>query len=339
MKPFKTLLAGALTAVTAGIAFTAPAPAIAADQLVITMDTPPAHLRTRMIKEFIARMEKASGGKMSFKLYDSSQLYASRDAAKAVARGDAGMTVLVTPYLSRVVSDINVVDLPMLNGMTEQQRTEMLDGPLGKLLTTKLEKKMGVVVPGNYWSMGKVMLFSTKKPLTQFSDLKGMKVRIPGGAAVVARLEAVGASTVSMPSTDLPLALQQGVVDGTMSGAEYVIKAKLTDAGITHGFWDQGIIGFLIPLVNQKYWKSLSADQKSLFTKTWNEVSVQQRAAILSEEAQHWKQLEAAGVKVTSATDADVARANKSMLAVQDAMIKKLGISDEAVKLAGQARK
>ncbi|MCB1742954.1 MAG: TRAP transporter substrate-binding protein DctP, partial [Gammaproteobacteria bacterium] len=245
MKLLKSLAGCALAA---GIALISPAPAFAADELVITMDTAPGHLRTRMMREFISRMEKRSGGAMSFKLFDSSQLFSSRDAAKAVARGDAGMTVLVTPHLSRIVADYNVFDLPVINGLSDPQRAKMLDDGLGAFLSAQLEKKMGVVVPGNYWSMGKVLIFSTNKPMDKFADLEGMKIRIPGGAALVIRLKAINAASVAMPSTDLPLALQQGVVDATMAGAESVMTMKLTDAGVKYGFWDQGIIGYLAPL-------------------------------------------------------------------------------------------
>ncbi|MEZ5649775.1 MAG: TRAP transporter substrate-binding protein DctP [Burkholderiaceae bacterium] len=334
MKLFKTLFGCALAA---GLALAAPMPSVAADKLVITMDTAPGHLRTRIMKEFIAMLEKRSGGAMTFELFDSSQLYSSRDAAKAVARGDAGMTVLVTPILSRIVADFNVFDLPVINGLSDPQRAQMLDDGLGEFLGTQLEEKMGVVVPGQFWSMGKVLIFSTQKPMNSFEDLKGMKIRIPGGAALVMRLEAIGAASVAMPSTDLPLALQQGVVDATMAGAESVMTMKLTDAGVRYGFWDQGIIGYLAPLVSRKYWASLSLEQQAMFTEAWNQVTTEQRKAVLEEEAEHWRQLADLGVKMATASDEDVAQANKAMLAVQDKMIAKLGISADAVTMATKA--
>ncbi|MEZ5738166.1 MAG: TRAP transporter substrate-binding protein DctP [Burkholderiaceae bacterium] len=329
----------AALAVAAGLALGAASQAHAAKELVVTMDTAPGHLRTRMMKEFLARLEKRSGGELTAKLYDSSQLYSSRDAAKAVARGDAGFTVLVTPYLSRISPDINVFDLPVLNGMSDEQRAAMLDRNLGDTLAAGLQQKMGVVVPGHFWSMGKVMIWSTAKPINRFADMKGMKVRIPGGAAVVMRMDAIEAAAVAMPGNDVPLALQQGVVDATMGGAEWVLTNKLIDAGIRHGFWDQGIIGYLMPILNKAYWAALNADQKELFTEVWNEVTDEQRQAILAEETEHWAQLNKIGISIVSAADDDVAQANQAMLKVQDQMIEKLGISEAVVRLAKEAVK
>jgi TRAP-type transport system periplasmic protein len=320
--------------VAASLAFGAAIPTFAADKLVITMDTPPAHVRTRMVREFVAQLGERSGGSLTFEVFDSNQLYSSRDSMKAVARGDAGMTILITPYLSRVVSNYNVFDLPVLNGMTEQERAAMLDGGLGEVLATEAEDKLGVVIPGKFWSMGKVYLWSTDKPMNEFADLHDMQIRIPGGAALVMRMDAIGASAIAMPGSDVPLALQQGTVDATMSGPDYVYNNKFWDAGIQHGFWDGGIVGFLAPLVNQGYWDSLTADEQKLFTDTWNEITELERQTVLDEEAKFLSLLAEKGITTVAASDADVAQANKSMMAVQDAMIEKLQISPEIVALA-----
>lgn len=93
---------------------------------------------------------------MTFEVFDSNQLFSSRDATKAVVRGDAGMTILVTPYLSRVVSNCNVFDLPMLNGTSAGTRAVLLDGELGANLTAQTEAKIDLVILGKYWPMGKV---------------------------------------------------------------------------------------------------------------------------------------------------------------------------------------
>lgn len=326
-------------AVAAIMALGTAMPGFAADKLVITMDTPPSHVRTRMINEFVDRMEERSGGAMEFEVFDSNTLYSSRDAMKAVARGDAGMTVLVTPYLSRIVPDFNVFDLPVLNGMTEEERAAMLDEGLGEILSTQAQDKLGIVVPGKFWSFGKVYLWSTTKPMTGFADLKDMQIRIPGGAAIVMRMTAIGASAVSMPGSDVPLALQQGTVDATMGGADFVYNNKFWDIGVKYGLWDGGIVGFLMPMVNATYWASLTEEEQALFRETWDEVAMLERETVTREEKEFVAKLEERGITVTVATDADIEQANVAMMAVQDEMVEKLEISPEVVDLASSFAK
>lgn len=329
------LVAGTAALATASFVWTA----FAADKLVISTATPPQHLQTLTMKWFADELEKRSKGELKTQIFDSSQLYNARDVGKAVARGDAGMANVPSPYLSRVVADINVLDLPVLRGLSEAQRSAMLDGDLGKKLSVALTKKMGVVVPGNWPLLGRVYYWSTKKPLTNFEQYKGLQVRIPGGAAPAALVEAMGGVPVVMPGSDMPLALQQGTVDATMGSIESVVQQKLTDVGVTHGFWDKGIIGFLIPIVSKKYWDSLNDDQKALFTDVWNEVTEKQREQTMAQDSKYRATLKDWGVKISDATDADAKKMRGDIMSIQPALVEKLRISKEVLDLAIAAAK
>ena len=311
----------------------------AQDELVISSATPPQHMQTITMKWFADELEARSGGTLKAKVFDSSQLYNARDVGKAVARGDVGMATVPSPYLSRVEANINVLDLPMLNGLTEQERSDMLDGPLGIKLNELLSAKMGVVVPGNWPILGRVYYWSTKKPLTNFEEFVGMQVRIPGGAAPAARVEGMGGVPVVMPGSDMPLALQQGTVDATMASIESVVQQQLTDVGIQYGFWDQGIIGFLIPVVSQKYWDSLNDEQKALFTEVWNEGVVSQREAAIALDGEYRATLEGLGVTITDASTEAAEAIRAQMMPQQAQVIEKYKLSQDVVSLAEASAK
>ena len=325
-------LAAALVA-----AMLTPAAALAADTLTITLDTPPTHQRTIMVRRFADLLVERSGGALTYELFDSGQLYNDRDAGRAVARGDADMSVLTTPALSRVEASLNVLDLPLLYGMTADQRAAMVDGPLGARLSQAVGDSLGVVVPGNWYVLGRVLYWTTTKPLTQFADFTGLQIRIPGGAANVERLASLGGNAVVMPFADTPLALQQGVVDGTMGSIETMVSQHMVDNGIRHGFWDQGIVGYLIPIVSQSYWSSLTAEEQALFTAVWNEVVPEQRSGILDNEAAGMATLQSQGVSFAEATAEDVAEARARMMERQAALVESLGIPADVMELAQAA--
>ncbi len=311
--------------------------ATAQEKLIISTATPPQHMQTTTMSWFAEELERRSNGELQTEVFDSSQLYNARDVGKAVARGDVGMATVPSPYLSRIEANINVLDLPMLNGMSEAERAAMLDGPLGDMLNQLLNEKMGVVVPGNWPILGRVYYWSTSKPLTNFEEFVGMQVRIPGGAAPAARVEGMGGVPVVMPGSDMPLALQQGTVDATMSSIESVVQQKLTDVGIQYGFWDQGIVGFLIPIVSQNYWDSLNDDQKALFTEVWNEGVTTQRDAAIALDAEYRATLEGWGVTISDAS-VEAANAIKAqMMPQQQGVIDKYELSEAVVALAAEA--
>jgi TRAP-type C4-dicarboxylate transport system substrate-binding protein len=166
-----------------------------------------------------------------------------------------------------------------------------------------------------------------------------MQVRIPGGAAPAARVEGMGGVPVVMPGSDMPLALQQGTVDATMGSIESVVQQKLTDVGVRYGFWDQGIVGFLVPIVSQKYWDSLTEDEKALFTEVWNENVVAQRAEAIALDGEYRATLEALGVKISDASAESAQAMREQMMPQQQDVVSKYELSAEIVGLAEAAVK
>lgn len=67
----------------------------------------------------------------------------------------------------------------------------------------------------------------TKKPVTNFADLKGMKLRAAGTGVPV--LEALGASPIGMPMNEVPEAVQTGLIEGTMTSREVLQDFKLAE--------------------------------------------------------------------------------------------------------------
>ncbi|WP_420567966.1 TRAP transporter substrate-binding protein DctP [Thalassovita sp.] len=309
----------------------------AADELVISSATPPQHIQTTTMTTFAAALESRSGGALKAKVFDSSQLYNARDVGKAVARGDVGMAIVPSPYLSRVEANINVLDLPVLKGMTAQERADMLDGPIGDILNEKLSAKMGVVVPGHWPILGRVYYWSTTKPLTNFEEFVGMQVRIPGGAGPAAVVEGMGGVPVVMPGSDMPLALQQGTVDATMGSIESVVQQKLTDVGVRYGFWDKGIVGFLIPIVSNGYWSSLTDAEKALFTEVWNDVVAEQRVDSIAVDGEYREVLKGWGVTISDADTSAAEAMREKMMPQQEAVIAKYKLDGDLVQLATQA--
>ena len=331
-------LRGLLIAVSVTVSLSGSATIVAAaDELIISSATPPQHIQTITMTSFAEALESRSGGTLKAKVFDSSQLYNARDVGKAVARGDVGMATVPSPYLSRVEANINVLDLPALKGMTAQERADMLDGPVGDRLNEMLSAKMGIVVPGNWPILGRVYYWSTSKPLRNFDEFVGLQVRIPGGAGPAAVVEGMGGVPVVMPGSDMPLALQQGTVDATMASIESVVQQKLTDVGIRYGFWDKGIVGFLIPIVSQKYWDSLTADEQGLFTEVWNEVVTEQRVSSIAVDGEMRATLESWGVTISDADSAAAEAMREQMMPQQQAVIDKYKLDAELVDLATQA--
>ena len=103
--------------------------------------------------------------------------------------------------------------------------------------------------------------FATTKPV-DVMDLEGMKIR--SYSLTIARIiEAMGGTPVPVAWAEVPSALEKGVADGLMTGADSIYSAKLHkivtysyDIGLIHGIW------FLT--VNKDLWDALPKDVQNI---------------------------------------------------------------------------
>ncbi|MBT4265313.1 MAG: TRAP transporter substrate-binding protein [Deltaproteobacteria bacterium] len=104
-------------------------------------------------------------------------------------------------------------------------------------------------------------LWTTKKVKT-LEDMKGMKIRSPGGLQTKA-LEALGATPVFMPLGDVYLSMETGVIDGVVTCPALVKAFKLyevTKYGVPTSFGcvSEGLF------TNQKFWNKVPEDLKPI---------------------------------------------------------------------------
>lgn len=318
-------------------ALIAPAPAFAGPNLTITLDTPPSHVRNQFVARFAEALTERSGGELTVEIFDSGQLYSSRDSGRAVARGDVGMAIESTAPLSRVEQNLVVLEFPLFSGQPSDVMFRVVDGPLGQRLGEMVSERMGVVALTGWYMLGEINTYSTSTPLTSLESLRGLQVRHPGGVGAVAYLAETGANPVSMPFTDVPLALQQGAVDAIVSSNASIVSASLQDSGLRHAYLNRMLIGFYMPIVSTAYWSQLSPEQQQLFRDTWAEFVGPQREAAAEQQNEARVILEAAGMTFVDQPAEEAAALRERLLPAQERLIAELGISEEILTLARES--
>lgn len=146
----------------------------------------------------------------------------------------------------------------------------------------------------------------TTKKVQKLEDLKGLKIRSPGGLQTLA-LEALGATPVFMPLGDVYLSMETGVIDGVVTCPALVKAFKLYEVAkhgvpISFGCVAEGLFA------NKNFWKRVPDDLKpiienvgrnaykvaGIFDEKWYETSMNQFGKSLeiyelpSEEKARW---------------------------------------------------
>ncbi len=201
-------------------------------------------------------VEKRTAGKVKIDTYPGGTLLGAKNMFDGVAAGTADIGNTATSYFPGMFPVIEFVDLPVgwpnatvasaaLWELTEKYKPKELEK--FKVLT------MFTCPPANIMSM---------KPILSLEDLKGYPLRASGTGAKI--LEILGSSAVGMPQSDVPEAIQKGVIKGNVSSLEVLKDFKYAEycKHVTANL-NLFVVSFAV-VMNQKKWEALPADVKKV---------------------------------------------------------------------------
>lgn len=310
-------------------------PVLAANtfKLRCSLDTAPTHMRNVSVGDFLGKLEKASGGRIKTEMFSAGALFKDSNVAKALVQGQVEMACPGTWVLTGFIHDCDFASLPMMYGLDLSVVRKVADGKTGASINAQLLKKLHLQVMGPWLELGTQNWYSATKPLNGYDDLKGMKIRNAGGAALAWRTRFFGAipNTTSWP--DVPLALSQGTFDGLITTNESSFSAKLWEAGMKSTFQDNQNINEYIPMVSERFYTSLPADLKKLLVDTWAANIGTYRDNMGKAQTHALGELKSHNVAVKMADPNEVAAIRKKMVADQPKLVKELHMSADLTKL------
>lgn len=247
-------MAFAIAFVMGGHLFVAPAQA----QIKLTYaNFPPAPtFPCVQMERWKSEVEKRTGGKVKVDTYPGGTLLGAKNMFDGVAAGTADIGNTCTSYFPGMFPVVEAVDLP-LGWPSATVASLSLWELVQKYRPKELEKfkiiTMFTCPPANIMSM---------KPIRSLEDLKGYELRASGTGAKI--LQLLGAKAVGMPQSDVPEALQKGVIKGNVSSLEVMKDFKYAEyCRHVTGNVNLFVVSFAV-VMNQGKWNALPADVKKV---------------------------------------------------------------------------
>lgn len=254
-------------------------------------------------KEFARLVGERTKGEVQVTIFPNSQLGGDEAMARDVSRGSLDMAFLNPGSLAGLDPLLDIHYLPYI--ATNFKEADALfynpEGILQKTLRATLAKHRMQTL--GFFELEFRAVTNSKAPVQSVTDLKGLKLRVPGSAGIKGFFEAAGSQAVAMPFPELFTALQQGTVDGQDNGASITFNSRLFEAQkfmtTTNHVYAMGAV-----TVADRTWAKLTPAQQKVVQETAAEVVARQVQKNREQNAEFLRKIAAGGVRVTVPTPA-----------------------------------
>lgn len=204
----------------------------------------------------LEELKKRSGGKITYTMYAGAALGKGPEHFDIVAKGLSDMGYFTATWTPGRFPLTDVLSLAVwIDG--KDIATDIGNAVYKRILKEEFKDVKVIELNGCIQSF-----IWTKKPVSKMDDLKGMKLRSPGGHQTN-YIKALGAEPVFMPIGDVYMALQTGTVDGLVTCPPILTSFKLQEIVrygtiLTLGCVSEGVV------MNLKSWERLPEEIKGL---------------------------------------------------------------------------
>tara|TARA_R110002167_G_scaffold29013_9_gene97008 strand:- start:1166 stop:2302 length:1137 start_codon:yes stop_codon:yes gene_type:complete len=243
-----------------------------------------------LFEEWSKNMEAKTGGALIIKPFPAKSVIADNSGLFDAVRNGVlqGMNPWTLYWSGKIPATVFLSSYPA--GPDQPAQWDLMFYKLGMLEKAReIYAKQGLFYVGPIHHDANII--HSKKPVHRLSDMKGMKVRLPGGM-VAEVFQKFGISTVSLPGSDIFPALEKGTIDA----ADFVGPAVNWELGfgqVTDNilFGPPGMMSLYQPVdvmdltVNMKAWNKLSDATKAIV-----------EAEVRSYSQHHYLEIQAANI-------------------------------------------
>ncbi|HHV11473.1 MAG TPA: TRAP transporter substrate-binding protein [Clostridiales bacterium] len=246
---------------------------------------------------FAKAIAELSNDRFKVEIYPAGQLGDQTELIQQLQLGTVQCAVSSCADLGNFAPSVGLLDVPYLFE-TKEQAWNAMDGEVGQIIATSISEEAGVSVMG-YWSGGTRSVFSSKGPINTVEDLKGLKIRTQPNDIHVKSFEALGALVTPIAYTELYSALQQGVIDAAENDPSNFYQMKFYEVCKYYSLTEHiQQVATGIALVSQKFYDSLTDEEKGWFNEACAIAQKEQRSWVEDTAAGFIEKLEAEGVMV-----------------------------------------
>lgn len=219
---------------------------------------PPVSREVKTVWEpMMQELKKRSGGELNYSMYPGAALGKGPEHYDIVARGLSDLGYFTATWTPGKFPLTDVLSLAVwVDG--KDLAADIGNAVYERVLKDEFKDVKVLELNGCIQSF----IWTKNKPVRRIEDLKGLKLRSPGGHQTN-YIKALGAEPVFMPLGDVYMAMETGTVDGLVTCPPLILAFKLYEVAkygtiLTLGCVSEGLV------MNKKSYERLDEKQKKL---------------------------------------------------------------------------
>lgn len=294
----------------------------AEEKVTLKMATalPSSHPLVKAMDVLKDKANEKSKGSVTIQIYPAGQLYNDKNMNDAIISGGIDMGLNTVGRWATIVPAMDIFDVPFIFPSYEKV-DKAIDSGLGEKLGSELMKKG--VRPLIWADYGFVQYANNKKLVKTPADFDGLKIR--GYSKYSAEtIKAMGASSVTMGSSEVYMGIQRGTIDGQTSGTTAMRDRKMYEVHKYLTLTNHASPEFIVA-INEKSYSKLNANQKKALDAAAIEVRDMIRANAKAEDLKALADLKAKGMEVYEVPENELQAWRDATKPVWDLFIKENG--------------
>jgi len=221
--------------------------------------------------KFAEIIKEQTEGRLSVKIYSNGQLGSEREMIEGLDLRALDMIIVGPSLIGWYAPKYGVMEFPFLfRDYTHLENT--LYGEIGKEIEAVVYKKRKIHFL-TYFRRGPRYLTTTNRIITQPSDLKGLKLRVPELPVYIESWKKFGANPTPIAYSDMFMALKQGVVDGQENPLEAICTSHLYETQ-KYLMDTKHLLSYYIVAVGEHFYTKYSPQDQDIIKKAIKEAAI-----------------------------------------------------------------
>lgn len=233
-------------------------------------------------QKFADAVASKSGGKMKVTLFPNAVLGGDPQNLASVRGGTLDFTSMATGLIASIDKRFMVFDLPFLFN-DAQEAYAIADGPVGTQMLNDLAHH-GAIGLG-IWDLGFRHMTNSRKPITKYEDVQGMKIRVIASPIFIELFNTLGANPVPMTFGEVYGALESRAIDGQDNPVAVIESAKFAEVQKYLSLTRHVYTGMPF-LMSKKTWDGMSEAERAIIRSAADEAKQEERRLTQQKEAQ-----------------------------------------------------